>query len=197
MAGRGFRGCGKTPAASAGDKLMTEAPCPIFLGRASSVAAVRQTSVLRLSGRVSPLPAGAAAAPWLPRARLRSPRPQKPARAAAAGSRRVRCLTRQPSRRSCVRFETCAVSVAVHVAPHAASEFAEGHGGDLVDAVPVLAREDVLGRGQRWVGDVWGVIADVIGVPLVVLSFAEQTREDKPNISQITSESGVSGKNRL
>ena len=153
MAGRGFRGCGKTPAASAGDKLMTEArPCPIFLGRASSVAAVRQTSVLRLSGRVSPLPAGAAAAPWLPRARLRSPRPQKPARAAAAGSRRVRCLTRQPSRRSCVRFETCAVSVAVHVAPHAASEFAEGHGGDLVDAVPILAREDVLGRGQRWVG---------------------------------------------
>jgi hypothetical protein len=44
-------------------------------------------------------------------------------------------------------------------------------------------------------------------VPLVVLSFAEQTRdgvvgvaggvEDKPNISQITSESGVSGENRL
>jgi hypothetical protein len=53
----------------------------------------------------------------------------------------------------------------------------------------------VLGRGQRWV--TWGVIADVIGGSSRRVVVAEQTREDKPNISQITSESGVSGKNRL
>jgi hypothetical protein len=44
---------------------------------------------------------------------------------------------------------------------------------------------------------IWGVIADVIDGSSRRVVVAEQTREDKPNISQITSESGVSGENRF
>jgi hypothetical protein len=96
----------------------------------------------------------------------------------------------------CVEFEPGAVAVAVDVAPDAAGELAEGDGGDLVDAVSVVAGDEVLGHGQGWVGDLgcdcgchrWSSRRVVV---------AEQTREDKPNISQITSESGVSGENRL
>ena len=95
----------------------------------------------------------------------------------------------------CVEFEPGAVAVAVDVAPDAAGELAEGDGGDLVDAVSVVAGDEVLGHGQGWV--TWGVIADVIGGSSRRVVVAEQTREDKPNISQITSESGVSGENRL
>jgi len=96
----------------------------------------------------------------------------------------------------CVEFEPGAVAVAVDVAPDAAGELAEGDGGASWTPYPLSRgmRCSATGRGG-WV--TWGVIADVLGGSSRRVVVAEQTREDKPNISQITSESGVSGENRL
>jgi len=79
------------------------------------------------------------------------------------------------------------------VPPHAAGELAGSHCGHLVAQITTVgAGEQVLGRGQGWAGDL-GVIADVIEGSSRRVVVAEQTREDKPNISQLTSESSVSG----
>ena len=80
--------------------------------------------------------------------------------------------------------------------PHADGELAEFLDGDLVAGIAVVAGEQLLGSGSGG-RVIWGVIADVMDRSSRRVVVAEQTREDKPNISQITSESGVSGENRL
>lgn len=80
--------------------------------------------------------------------------------------------------------------------PHADGGLAEFLDGDLVAGIAVVAGEQLLGSGSGG-RVIWGVIADVMDVPLVVLSLPSKHGRDKPNISQITSEPDVSGENRL